>query len=530
MANVKITQLPGLSTMTNEAIMPVVADGITKQISGANLANFFGGNASTGNVTFNNQVVQGTGTNDGGGGLYLAPGPDSIANSAVQYLRVRGGDYVTHIHLDTGNNAYYDQYFGADSKYVKLEANGNIVINADDGASSATWTFGAAGAYGELTLPSGEGIIKALDDTIALVSLNTTTGNANSVYLGSGGGLGFNDQEIGGNWLEIFRSGTEPEIRVPVGRGNLNIQTAEGGNVYNWTFDNTGLLTLPGNLSADNLIINTIKSDDSSFVNIEDGVNVTGAVIASGNITGSYFLGNGSALTGIDATSIQNGISNVRVLSSGGSVSINVGGASNIALFTTTGASIGGTLSTSGFTATGTVTLATASGNINLGSSQTTGNVTVGGTAQTGTILIGQSISSQTINIGHGITGSGNTKTIQIGENGAAGSTTIIDIGPVSATTAAGTVTFNTATVVAIANTSGTALSVAGNITGGNINTGSRVVTTPVAYSTLTAVTGARAFVNDGNLVALNNFGVQVSGGGANTAPVWSDGTNWYIG
>ena len=78
--------------------------------------------------------------------------------------------------------------------------------------------------------------------------------------------------------------------------------------------------------------------------------------------------------------------------------------------------------------------------------------------------------------------------------------------------------------------TYGNVISVAGNITGGNINTGSRVVTTPVAFSTLTAVTGARAFVNDGNLVAATNFGAQVSGGGANTVPVWSDGTNWYIG
>jgi hypothetical protein len=69
-----------------------------------------------------------------------------------------------------------------------------------------------------------------------------------------------------------------------------------------------------------------------------------------------------------------------------------------------------------------------------------------------------------------------------------------------------------------------------GNITGGNISTGSRVVTTPVAFSALTAVTGARAFVNDGNLVAVGNFGAQVSGGGANTVPVWSNGTNWYIG
>jgi len=53
---------------------------------------------------------------------------------------------------------------------------------------------------------------------------------------------------------------------------------------------------------------------------------------------------------------------------------------------------------------------------------------------------------------------------------------------------------------------------------------------TPVAYSSLTAIAGLRAFINDANLVAAGNFGQQVSGGGANSTPVWSDGTNWYIG
>ena len=45
----------------------------------------------------------------------------------------------------------------------------------------------------------------------------------------------------------------------------------------------------------------------------------------------------------------------------------------------------------------------------------------------------------------------------------------MIDIGPATAS-AAGTVTFNTATVVNIANTDGNALSVAGNITAGNVS------------------------------------------------------------
>jgi len=54
---------------------------------------------------------------------------------------------------------------------------------------------------------------------------------------------------------------------------------------------------------------------------------------------------------------------------------------------------------------------------------------------------------------------------------------------------------------------------------------------TPVAYANLgNAVAGARAFVNNSNRVASGNFAATVGGGGANVVPVWSDGTNWYIG
>jgi hypothetical protein len=57
----------------------------------------------------------------------------------------------THIHFDTGNNAYFDQYFGADDKFVKLEANGNIVINANDyTGNEGTWNFDVEG---NLTVP-----------------------------------------------------------------------------------------------------------------------------------------------------------------------------------------------------------------------------------------------------------------------------------------------------------------------------------------------------------------------------------------
>lgn len=68
-----------------------------------------------------------------------------------------------------------------------------------------------------------------------------------------------------------------------------------------------------------------------------------------------------------------------------------------------------------------------------------------------------------------------------------------------------------------------------GNISANHI-TVQTVGTTPMPLANLTAVAGARAFINNGNLVALGNFGTQVGGGGSNIVPVWSDGSNWYIG
>ena len=63
--------------------------------------------------------------------------------------------------------------------------------------------------------------------------------------------------------------------------------------------------------------------------------------------------------------------------------------------------------------------------------------------------------------------------------------------------------------------------------------TNAGVVTSPVlTYANLSAATtaGRRAFISDANLAAAGNFGNAVSGGGANTVPVYSDGSVWRIG
>lgn len=149
-------------------------------------------------------------------------------------------------------------------------------------------------------------------------------------------------------------------------------QTSQNGIVYIynsalgvWSV----LSSTVGNLSANNLVATTSVTSDTvtAIGNITGGNIVTSATVtantviavgnvgannitiansistatitASGNIEASYFLGNGSQLTGIDATSIQSGNSNVRVLANS-NVTVGVSGTANVAVFNTAGVSV----------------------------------------------------------------------------------------------------------------------------------------------------------------------------------------------
>jgi hypothetical protein len=104
-------------------------------------------------------------------------------------------------------------------------------------------------------------------------------------------------------------------------------------------------ISVPGTLSVGSFSPTTLNAPG----NVTGGNILTaGVVSAAGNITGAYILGNGSQLTGVDATQIINGTSNARVVSSGGNIAVGIGGTANVAVFATTGAFVTGVVSASG--------------------------------------------------------------------------------------------------------------------------------------------------------------------------------------
>jgi hypothetical protein len=238
--------------------------------------------------------------------------------------------------------------------------------------------------------------------------------------------------------------------------------TAPNGNAY---------VTVGG--SADRLVVSTA------------GANIQGTLGVTGNITGSYILGNGSQLTGIDATSIQSGTSNVKVVSSGGNVTVAVGGTSNVAVFSTAGVSVSGNVTAGNLSVTADAVI--------------TGNLTVNGTTTT--------INSNTVTTNDLVINMANNAATAAAANGGG-----IAVGPAGAAYAS--LTYNsTANIWTLSNGANTPgiLSATGNITGGNILTGGQI--------------SATGNITGGNIITGGGSGGNITGANVISATTLSIGS-----
>jgi len=192
----------------------------------------------------------------------------------------------------------------------------------------------------------------------------------------------------------------------------------------------TGVNNLPdsqiGNLDITNQTV-TGQVVDANIILTPNG---TGQVVTSGNVTASFFYGNGSQLTGIDTSGVANGTSNVRIPAADGNIELNVDGAltANVTdtgiVMTSGNLNLGNVIATGVGTFTGNV----AGGNISTAGilavtgNATAGNVTGGNLVSapflTGTLIDGTSNVEITTNANIDLTAKGNT-TVVISDVGA---------------------------------------------------------------------------------------------------------------
>jgi hypothetical protein len=184
---------------------------------------------------------------------------------------VRGNiiDEPTHIHFDTGNNQYYNQFIGDDNKYIQLANTGNIVINTNNYAgNTAQWNFDTDGV---LTLPAGSSQITSYGQ----ITIETDN-NASGMYLNANG------------------------VNLLYANANVTLRANSTGTNKDWDFSTSGNLSAPGNVSA----VGNVTGG-----NILTGglISATGNVIAGNVSTGIITLTNGAVIKDTTGESVAFG-------------------------------------------------------------------------------------------------------------------------------------------------------------------------------------------------------------------------------
>ena len=183
----------------------------------------------------------------------------------------------------------------------------------DLGSSSARWK--------DIYL-SGSSIV--LGDIV----LKASSGNVLSVFGADGTTPGSINPTISNGTSSIAIPATDGDVQITANAINTLTVSDAGANITGY-IDATGNITATGNIQGGNLTIG--------------GLSASSDVTATGNISGAYFIGDGGFLSNVTAasnvavTQIANGTSVVGISSSGGNVELTSGG---VLVFETNGTTI----------------------------------------------------------------------------------------------------------------------------------------------------------------------------------------------
>ena len=367
-SNVQVTLNGNVTTSVagNANILTVTGTGIN--ISGnATIGSGIGGNITGANVLSANTFIALTSAN------FVSA--SNVNLGAVGNIKITGGTNTYVLSTDgAGNLSWVAQGGGSGSSSVSNGnsnvnipvANGNVNISAVGNANILVVTgtganiAGYANITGNVNAPYfiGNGAFLTGVDTSPA---NISNGNSN-VQVNLNGNV---TTSVGGvaNILTITNTGANITGTLNVtGQSNLgnvgNVKITGGTNGFVLSTDGTGNLNWITQAAGSSQISNgnsnvriatangnvTITAvGNTTMVVTGTGANIAGYANITGNVNAPFFIGNGSALTGIGGAGyIFNGTSNANIAVSGGNLNIGIGGNANIGIFTSTGLNVAG--------------------------------------------------------------------------------------------------------------------------------------------------------------------------------------------
>ena len=319
--------------------------------------NITGGNVNTNTLVGTSTTIKSTGA------LNLEPTGNVVVNST--YINgvtnpVQNQDVATKIYVDnlvTTAIAYHEAVTAATTTTLAATTGGTI---------SYTQPNGAGNGVGALLTTTGsfDLIDTANVQTVGTRILVKNEGNAvfNGVYtwsnatnivrstdadtygVGNAVALGLNDYffvssgsvNAGSAWVVDSPNGT-------ITFGTTNIAFAQFSSSQTYTANTSAGLSLTGTVFSAKVDGTTTAFDGGGNISVKASANLTtpniGAATGTSlsvtaNISGNYFIGNGSLLTGIagggGGASIANGTSNVNINTSDGNISFSVNGTANV--------------------------------------------------------------------------------------------------------------------------------------------------------------------------------------------------------
>jgi len=397
-----------------------------------------------------------------------------IGSSSQTFANVYAQNYYGNGAALTGLITTVSNINNGTSNMTVVSTGGNITTNIGGVANVGVWYNGGLSITGDLSVSgnatlSGNILGDRIQNGTTQIDIQTPNGNANITIGGTANTAVFSTTAL------TLATNLLPSANITYDLGSttqrwkdlwLSNSTIYLGNAQISANATAIVLTNP---AGGTTVLAGATATSSVAGNVTGGNLLTGGLIsATGNVAGNYFIGNGSALTGIDATSIQSGTSNVKVVSSGGNATINIGGTSNVAVFATTGEYITGVLSASGnitggnLSGTNIVGTLTTAAQTNITSVGTLGSLAVTANVTGGNLLTGGLISSTGTITGTSHLGS----VVSVTANVTGGN--LLTGGLISAT---GNV--NVGNLINAGLTS-----VTGNITGGNLLTGGLISAT----------------------------------------------------